>query len=252
MRRLIDTHAHLSDLEDMDGVMKRANETGVDAVIAVSTNLRTCKATLLWSENFPGYVYPALGIHPTEQTQEDIPATLQFIEEKLDECVAVGEIGLDYWNREARKSKEIRERQRQLYVEQLQIAREHGLPASVHGRGSWHDALHLARRSGPDRVVFHWFSGPLDILRELIDSGYHISATPAAEFSKNHRAALTVAPLERIVIETDAPINPRNRNRPSEPSNLLTALKALAELKDTSEDEVAKVTTKNAEELFSI
>lgn len=252
MRSLIDTHAHLSDLKDRDGVVKRARDAGVDAIIAVSANLRTCKATLQWAEAFPGYIYPALGIHPTEWTKEDIPATLQFIEEKLEGCVAVGEIGLDYWDREARKNRDFRERQRQIYIEQLHLAREYGKPASVHGRGSWRDALDLAHQHGPDQIVFHWYSGSLDILRELLDFGYVISATPASEFSKHHRTALAEAPLENIVVETDSPVYLRNRDRTSEPSDLLITIGALAELKETSEKEVANVTTRNAEALFNI
>ncbi|MFQ6053111.1 MAG: TatD family hydrolase [Candidatus Bathyarchaeia archaeon] len=131
MRRLIDTHAHLSDLDDMEVVVQRAKGAGVDSVVAVGVNLRTCVATLRWAEAFPGYVFPALGVHPTEWTEDDVPATLGFIEEHLDGCVAVGEIGLDYWSREARKSRAVRDRQRGLYVRQLKMADDHGKPAST-------------------------------------------------------------------------------------------------------------------------
>ena len=250
LRRLIDAHAHLSDLEDMEGVVQRAKQAGVGAVVAVGANLRTCVATLSWAEAFPGYVFPALGIHPTEWAGDDVPATLRFIEERLDGCVAVGEIGLDYWSREARRSKRTRERQRGLYVRQLQMAAEHGKPASVHGRGAWRDALDLARLHGPDRVVFHWYSGPLDVLAELLDAGYLISATPAAEFSRDHRAALAEAPLERILVETDAPVS--YHGSPAEPADLRRTLRALAELKAASGEEVARATTRNAERFFRI
>lgn len=175
--------------------MKRAKKVRVDAVIAVGANLRNCKATSHWAEAFPGYVHTALGFHPTERIQDDIPTTLQFIEEKLDVCVAIGEIGLDHWNKEARKSKYIRERQRQLYIEQLQIAREYGKPASVHGQGSCRDALDIAQQHSPNRIVFHWYNGPIDISVELLDSGYTISATPASEFSRSHKTALAEASL---------------------------------------------------------
>ena len=250
MRRLINTHAHLSDLEDMEGVVERAKQAGVDAVVAVGANLRTCMATLRWAEAFPGYVLPALGIHPTEWTEDDIPSTLSFIDAHLDGCVAVGEVGLDYWSRGARKDKAIRERQRDLYARQLEMAADHGKPASVHSRGAWRDALDLARRHGPDRVVFHWYSGPPELLQELLDAGYLISATPAAEFSKHHRAALAEAPLDRILIETDSPVS--YHGTPAEPTDLLRTLGALAELKGSAEEEVARATTRNAERFFRI
>ena len=250
LRRLIDTHAHLSDLGDMEGVVMRAKQAGVDAIVAVGANLRTCMATLCWAEDFPEYVFPALGIHPTEWTEDDIPATLRFIEERLDKCVALGEIGLDYWSREARKNKENRRRQRNLYIRQLQMAEEHGKPASIHGRGAWRDALDLASHHGPDRVVFHWYSGPLDILTELLDAGYLVSATPAVEFSRDHRTALAETPMERILIETDSPVS--YHGAPAEPVDLHRTLKALAELRGASTEEVALTTTRNAEQFFRI
>ena len=250
MPRLIDTHAHLSDLDDMDGVIERARKVGIVAIIAVGTNLATCKRTMKWACAFPEYVHPALGIHPTEWGEDDISLTIRYIKEHLINCKAVGEIGLDYWNREARKSKDIRKRQRKLYIDQLQIAKENDKPASVHGRGSWEDALKLARKHGPERIIFHWYSGPLEVLGEILDSGYLISATPASEFSKHHRAALAEAPLERIVIETDSPVSYHGKR--AEPADILLTLRSLAELKGTSEDETASITTRNAKRFFGL
>ena len=250
MPGLIDTHAHLSDLEDMDGVIERAKKVGIEAIIGVGVNLATCKRTLELADAFPGYVYPALGIHPTEWKEDNIASTTLFIEEHIDDCLAVGEIGLDYWNRDARKNKDIRERQRELYIYQLQMAREHEKPASVHGRGSWEDALQLAKKHGPDRIVFHWYSGPLDVLSKVLDTGYLISATPASEFSKHHRAALVKAPIERIVIETDSPVSYHGKQ--AEPADILLTLRSLADLKGISKDEAARITTSNAKRFFKI
>jgi len=150
----------------------------------------------------------------------------------------------------ARKNEEIRENQREIYKRQLAIAEEHGKPVSVHGRGAWRDALDLAIAHGPGRVVFHWYSGPLDVLNELLDAGYLISSTPATEFSRDHRAALEEAPLDRILIETDSPVSYRGRE--AEPADLLLTLRALSGLKGAPEEEVARATTRNAERFFSI
>lgn len=250
--RLIDTHAHLSDLEDQEGVVSRAKEAGIGAIVAVGANFSTNEATMKWSEAFPGYIYPALGIHPTEWTQDEVPTTLRYIKDNIDRITAIAEIGLDYWDRDARKNKDIRERQRQIYVEQLKMAKEHDKPVSVHGRGSWRDALDLAVQHGPENVVFHWYSGPPEVLVEIIDRGYMISATPAAEYSRDHRTALAEAPLERIMMETDSPVYLRNRRRPSEPSDIVITLRALAKLKEASEQKVARVTTRNAENFFRL
>jgi len=154
MPGLIDTHAHLSELGDMDGVIERAKKVGIEAIIGVGANLATCKRTLELADAFPGYVYPALGIHPTEWSEDDIASTTSFIEEHIDDCLAVGEIGLDYWNRNARRNKDIRERQRELYTYQLQMAREHEKSASVHGRGILGGCRRAGKksRSRPHRI----------------------------------------------------------------------------------------------------
>jgi TatD DNase family protein len=248
--KLVDTHAHLSDLEDREGVIERARAVGIEAVIAVGGNLKTSKTTLGWADDYGGYVYPALGIHPTEWMGDDVDETLRFIDENIDRCVAVGEIGLDYWNRNAKKNEEMREKQREIYTRLLGIAVDHGKPASVHGRGAWEDALGLAREHGPARIIFHWFSGPLDVLRRILDLGYLISATPAAEFSRDHRAALAEAPLESIVIETDSPISYHGKR--AEPADILLTLRSLAVLKEVSEEDVAVVTTRNANRFFGL
>ena len=248
--RLIDTHAHLSDLTDMEGVVRRAKEVGVKAIVAVSANLRSCAKTLLWAKEFPGYVHPALGLHPTELTGDNLAGTLQFIKKSIGECIAVGEIGLDYWRGKTEKDGVILERQREIYKTQLELAEEHNKPVSVHGRGAWRDALKFARRFGPGRVVFHWYSGPLDLLEEVMDSGYFISATQAAEFSRDHRAAIADAPLDRVLIETDSPVGYHGKS--SEPANLVRTLRAVAELRRMSAEELAEVTTRNAERFFCI
>jgi TatD DNase family protein len=250
--RLIDTHAHLSDLEDRETIVQHARQVGIMAVVAMGANLATSKSTLAWAENYPEFVYPCIGIHPTEFIEEEVQSTLSYLREHIATVVAVGEIGLDYWHREARKSEDIRERQRELYAYQLRVAQEFGKPVSVHGRGAWRDVLDLAVEHGPEKVVFHWYSGPADVLDELLDRGHYISATPASEYSRDHRAALTIAPLERIVIETDSPVFLRNRGRNSEPADLVITLKALAKLKDASEEEVALTTTSNAVKIFRI
>jgi TatD DNase family protein len=249
---LVDTHAHLADLSDISSVIGRAKAAGVKAVVAVAVNLETCIRNLGLAEEYPGYVIPALGIHPTEWFNEDVGATIAFIRDHISGCRAMGEIGLDYWSREVRRSRELLERQRSIYVELLGVAREGGLPASIHSRGAWRDALTLVEEHGPGRAVFHWYSGPADLLPELLDHDYYISCTPALEYSRELREAVTRAPLEHILIETDSPVYVRSLARPSEPADVAITLRHLAEIKGLPEDDVAEATTRNAETLFSL
>jgi TatD DNase family protein len=249
---LVDTHAHLADLSDIPSAIDKAKAVGVKAVIAVAINLKTCIRNLELAGEYPDYVIPALGIHPTEWFNEDVGATIAFIRGHDKGCGAIGEIGLDYWNREVRKSRELLERQRSIYVELLGVARDGGLPVSIHSRGAWRDALTLAEEHGPDKVVFHWYSGPVDLFPELLDHGYYISCTPALEYSRELREAVTRAPLERILIETDSPVYVRSLTRPSEPADVAITLKCLAEVKRLPLEDVAEATTRNAEKLFSL
>jgi TatD DNase family protein len=249
---IVDTHAHLSELQDAEGVIGRAKKAGITAIVAVGANHEANEKTLWWAERNPRYVNPAIGIHPTEWAGDDVLSSLNFIRERIDGCVAVGEIGLDYWYRDARKNEGIRDKQRSIYIEQLKIAKEWEKPASIHGRGAWRDVLDLASAYGPETIVFHWYSGPMEVLSELLDRGYYISATPAVEYSKDHRAALEEAPLERIVIETDSPVYMRNRKRNSEPADTVVTLQALSRLKEISEERVSRITTGNARKIFKL
>ena len=247
---MIDTHAHLSDLPE--GAIDRARAAGLTGIVAVSANLPTCECTLRLAKAHRGYVHAALGIHPTEFFNQSLEAALEMIRVNAPECVAIGEIGLDYWHKLVRKDAAMKEKQRDFYVQQLQAAREVDLPVSIHSRGAWGDCLELASGHGPGRGVFHWYSGPLDVLDGVLDAGYYVSCTPAVEVSTELRAAMVKAPLERIIIETDSPVWIKSLKRESEPVDVQLTLRHLAELKGLTMTDVDAATTRNAETLFNI
>ncbi len=246
----VDTHAHLADLSE--GAVERAKAAGLSGVVAVSATIPTCEGTLRLREKYPGFVHAALGVHPTEFFDQDLDVVLTLIRGNASRCVAVGEIGLDYWHKLVRKDKAQRERQTGFYVAQLELAKELDLPVSIHSRGAWGDCLKLALEHGSGRGVFHWYSGPLDVLDAVIDAGYYVSCTPAVEVSPELRAAMAKAPLERILIETDSPVWIKSLERPSEPADVLLTLRHLSELKGLPVEDVEAVTTRGAETLFSL
>jgi len=248
----IDTHAHLADLPGGDVVIDRARVAGLSGIVAMSANILTCEGTLKLARAHRGYVHAALGVHPTEFFDQNLEAVMEMIRANASECVAVGEIGLDYWHKLVRKDAAQRERQREFYVRQLQIAREVDLPVSIHSRGAWGDCLELASSHGSGRGVFHWYSGPIDVLDGVLDTGYYVSCTPAVEASAELRAAMARAPLERILVETDSPVWIKSLGRESEPKDVLLTLQHLAELKGLSVGDVELATTRNAETLFSL
>jgi len=250
MRRIIDSHAHMESYNDPEAIIKEANNVGVDAIICVGGDLNSSLQAIKLATSFPDFLYAAIGVHPSNVLKVDLGAAEQFISKNLKNCVALGEVGLDYAYDFAR-SKDVRARMR-LYLEKLlEIACDFGVPASVHSRSAYRDTLDILAASGVE-AAFHWYDGPIHILNRLLDEGFYISATPAIEYSKGVRSVMTNAPLDRILVETDSPVFLRNLGRQSSPADVVRVVDALAELKEVDTDEIARVTTHNTEKLFRI
>jgi len=251
--KLIDTHAHLDELQDLDSTLEGARKAGVVAIVAVGSNRQSNIRTLQISQEHRHFVYPALGLHPWELANLEplqIDDNLRFIEQNINSAVAVGEIGLDYDKRVLRvASKEL---QQEVLRRLLNIARKYAKPAIIHSRYAWKDALSLVQDVGVEKAVFHWFTGFSSVLKDIIDGGYFVSATPAAEYHEEHRRAVKEAPVQKLLLETDCPVTyGREVRYESRPTDVLRGLKAVSQLKGVDEGTVAEQTTRNAIEFFS-
>jgi len=254
VRRLVDTHAHLDELHSLDSMLAAARTAGVIAIVAVGSNRQSNIQTLDISQRHRDLVHPALGLHPWELANlgpEQIDDNLRFIEQNITSAVAIGEIGLDYHKRVLKvASKGL---QQEVLGRLLNIAREYAKPAIIHSRYAWKDALSLVQNSGIDRAVFHWFTGFSSVLKDIIDGGYLVSATPASEYHEEHRRAVREAPLQKLLLETDCPVTyGRDVRYESQPADVLRGLKAVSELKGVEEAIIAEQTTRNAIEFFSL
>ncbi len=254
MHRLVDTHAHLDELHSLDSMLEAATKAGVVAVVTVGSNRQSNIQTLDISQRHRDMVHPALGLHPWELANlgpADIDDSLHFIEQNIASAVAVGEIGLDYDKRVLKvASKGL---QQEVLGRLLNIARQYAKPAIIHSRYAWKDALSLVQNSGIDKAVFHWFTGFSSVLKDIIDGGYLVSATPASEYHEEHRRAVREAPLERLLLETDCPVTyGRDHRYESQPVDVLRGLRAVSQLKGIEEAVVAERTTMNAIEFFSL
>ena len=253
MYKLVDAHAHLEEIEDLDAALKRAKKVGVSAVITAGSNYESSKWALRQSakrRNSDPKVYAVLGIHPWNLDSSEVDLTLGFIRKNIDKAVGVGEIGLDYWLKDARKDAGKRELQKRVFKSLLEIAKEHGKPAVIHSRGAWKDCFDLVREAKIEKAVFHWFTGPLDVLENLLKENYLVSATPAAAYSKELQRTIQNTPLRSILLETDSPVSYRGKT--SEPADVITTLNEVAALKSLERETVAKQTTQNASNLFGI
>jgi TatD DNase family protein len=248
---LVDCHAHLEEQEDPEAAIERAERSGVRAIVAVGSDIESNRRVLsLSGRHGEMTVHAALGIHPWRLEGRDVEQDLAFMERNLGRAVAVGEVGLDFWLKESRKDPFRRKRQEDIFRRVLSLGRDLSKPVIIHARGAWRECLTLVLEEGISKAVFHWFSGPLDILRELLNHGYLISATPAAHYSEKHQSAIREAPLERILLETDSPVVYEGRR--SEPADVVRTLQAVATIKQIPEEEAAEVTTKNAAGFFGL
>ncbi|MBC7358973.1 MAG: TatD family hydrolase [Desulfacinum sp.] len=241
---VIDGHAHLHDFDDPEPVVRRAVESGVARIVSVGMDLESNRRSMALADRFPAVVLPAVGYHPWSVRADQVEETLAEIRRLLPRCVALGEVGLDY------RVKVNKELQRQVFRRLLESAAQLDKPVIVHSRFSHQRCLSMVREAGVRRVVFHWYSGPLDVLEEILAAGYYVSATPALAMHTKHRPAMERAPLDRILVETDAPV--AYQGRPAEPAHVWITLKALAALKELSVEETARRTTRNAEIFFGL
>ncbi len=241
---MIDGHAHLNEIKDIDASILRAASSGVSAIIGVGMDIESNRATLEIAGRFPGIVYPAVGYHPWSIAAHETEENLAFIEDRLPSCVALGEVGIDYRTKVKKKV------QWEVYGRLISVAHEADKPVIIHCRFSHAHTYEMTASAGIERAVFHWFTGERAVLTRLLDSGYLISVTPALAYSPFHREAAAFAPLESIMVETDAPV--QYEGKISEPADLIVTLRELARIKGISVEEAARVTEKNTRSFYRL
>ncbi len=255
---LIDTHCHLDfdrfD-EDREAVVERALEAGVSQIVVPALDLANCSAVIQLTEQYDG-VWAAVGVHPNSSAEwqdswlNEIRAFAQH-----GNVVAIGEIGLDYYWDHSPKAV-----QHQALRGQLALAAELDLPVILHNRDSSADVVQLLRESplvGRSRPgVLHSFSADFKIAEAVLVLGYYLGFTGPITFKKadDLRAVAAQIPLDRLLVETDAPFlspEPR-RGRRNEPAHVVHVAAKLAELHGMDSAEMAAITTRNAKTLFQL
>jgi TatD DNase family protein len=253
MNAIIDTHAHLDQIDNLDPVIKQAKESGLYAIVTLGLDIKTNNRSLEIATQYPGFVYPAIGWYPWDLKEDEIEANLDYIRTNISRAVAVGEVGLDY-HKKAREAAG-KDLQKRVLRELFKIAKDSDKPVSIHSRYAWRDALNLVREAGLKKAVFHWFTGPSSVLREIIEGGYYISVTPAVAYNEDHRRAVKETPVQQLLLETDCAVT-YARGTAEEfaatPADALRSLRGAAELKGINEQVLAEATTQNAKRLFGL
>lgn len=251
---LTDSHAHLDMLEeDLDGILQRAREAGVRRIITIGVDLESSSRAVRMAERLGG-VFAAVGFHPHDAADADKEQLEALSELALHpRVVAWGEIGLDFYRRLSPP-----DRQEEVFRAQLERAGDLGLPVVIHDRDAHDEVLSILRRmgAGPGRGVIHCFSGDLDLAMAFIDLGYYISIPGTVTFPNAARVRETAKniPLERLLVETDAPfLSPvPMRGKRNEPAYVRWTALEIARLRGIPLDEVARLSTENAARLFGL
>ena len=242
LKRLIDAHAHLNEINQIDQVLVRARSAGVERIVAVGMDMPSNRRTMELSDKYPDIIWPAVGYHPWKIVPNQIEMVISQLSELLPNSVALGEVGLDY---KVRIKKPI---QWDVLSQVLELAAKFNKPVIVHSRYSHQRCHQMVSAAGIDKAVFHWYSGPLDILERIVADGYYVSCTPALAYSIHHQKAMSHAPLAHILIETDCPVT--FKGQISEPALLKETLAQLSRIKQLSLEETARLTTANANKFF--
>lgn len=246
---MIDTHAHLTSLDDADEAIERAAEAGVARILTVGTNVDDCRRALELTEKHVG-VFAILGIHPHDAgtaTADDLAGLRELLGHP--KAVAVGETGLDWFRDYAP-----RDDQRRLFAAQLDLAAELGKPVVIHTRAADDDTL-AALADFAGTVVLHCFSSP-HMLPTALERGWYVSFAGNATFPKavDLRLAATQVPAERLLAETDSPyLAPQPvRGKPNEPANVVHTLASLAQARGEKPAELEAQIERNAAACFGL
>lgn len=254
MTDIFDTHAHYDDEAfdaDRDELLNSLPENGIARVVNVGSSLASCRRTIELTERY-GFVYGAIGVHPSE-TAELIEESLAWLRQACQskKCVAVGEIGLDYYWDEPEK-----EIQKRWFSEQLDLARELKLPVIIHSRDAAKDTVDImaAKRAGEIGGVIHCYSYTKETARTFLDMDFYFGIGGVLTFknAKKLKEAVEYIPMDKIVLETDCPyLAPEpNRGRRNSSLNLPYVIAALAQVKGIREEEVRAAAWENACRLY--
>lgn len=248
----VDVHTHVDFEafdEDRDAVIERAEEAGALFIICNGVNLETNKRILELAKKHP-LVKPALGLYPTDAAALDdseINATFKFIEEHIHECVALGEIGLDYFQTTDPVDFE---KQKKVLLRFFDLAKKYDKPIILHSRKAEADVVELAEKSGLKKIIFHCFSGKFSLVKRIEQNGFFMSIPPIIMHAGQFQKMAKEVSLKNLLTETDAPFLSPIKGERNEPKNITYTIKKIAEIRGLNVDEVEKMLFMNAQKLF--
>ena len=251
---IFDTHAHYDDDafdEDREELLGSMQANGVGKIVNIGASLNSCKQTIELMQKYD-FVYGAIGVHPNEVEELSEESFAQLKEWcKSEKCVAVGEIGLDYYYDEPTP-----EIQKKWFIRQLNLAREISKPVVIHSRDAAKDTIDIMKEQHAEKIggVVHCFSYTKETAKIMLDMGFYIGIGGVLTFKNGVKLkeAADFIPMDRIVLETDCPYLAPVPFRGKRNSSLYLpyVVSTLAEIKGISEEEVRRITWENAHRMY--
>jgi len=253
---IFDTHAHYDDEQfdiDRDSLLLSMKENGIGTIVNIGANLASSKTTLELAHKYD-FIYGAVGVHPSDSAELSDDNFDRIRQMSADEkCVAIGEIGLDYYWPEPDH-----EIQKKWFVRQLDLAREVKLPVVIHSRDAAADTVQILKDNNAGDIggVVHCFSYSKEVATLCVKMGFYIGVGGVLTFKngKKMKEVVSEIPIEKIILETDCPyLAPEpNRGKRNSSLNLPYVVKAMAEIKGISEEEVIDITERNARDMYRL
>lgn len=254
---IFETHCHLYDEkfnEDINSLIKRSLENNVGLIMLVGDNIAHSKLCVEVSNNYQE-VYASIGVHPMEVDSLDYDQLENQIKSLMTSKVkAIGEVGLDYY---WKKDEETKNKQKEYFIKQIEIANKLELPLIIHARDSVEDCINILKKySCNKKGVFHCFSGSVEQMREILKMGFYIGLDGPVTY-KNSITPKQVAKevdLDRLVIETDSPYLPPVpfRGKINYPYYLNYVIDEIASLRNVDSKVIEDITMENGKKLFNI
>ena len=257
---MVDTHAHIDDPqyeEGFDAFIRQQQAAGVERIVVPGISAASIEPVRKVCRAYPDYLVPGIGLHPEEVKdgwREELDALYRELCAHTDFYKAIGEIGLDYYWDKTYKAE-----QQEVLRTQLRWAGEHDLPVIIHNRESTEDILRILKVAKSEnqslRGVFHCFTGSRETAKQILDMNFYLGIGGVLTFKNSKlKDTLTSVPLDRLVLETDSPYMAPvpYRGQRNESRYMIEVVRMLAEVYKVSPEEVNRVTTHNANELFRL
>ena len=253
---MIDTHCHIDFEEydkDRDDVITRAKDK-LDAVIVSGIGYESNQGVLDLSREYKDFIFPSFGYHPVSSqkcSDEELKHTHEHLIENLDNIVAIGEVGMDYFYV---KDKALREKQKEIFLSFIEIANDYKKPLLMHVRDCEKKALNIVEEyDNIPYVIFHCYSGSLKTAKRIMNhENYFMSFSTMLCYSEQHQDLIKNISLDHVLTETDSPYLAMTKEERNEPVNVVNAVQKIAEIQNKDVELVDSITTDNAQKIFEI